>query len=111
VVRLRVSAVLLLSLLCACGRSAQTDPKSVPLKPEQLACIDVVQNKQLAMKGEFARQHLDALAAQRSTVQLTLVERRMNEEVCLEYAKCFGADELGLGVMFESCLKEAEREL
>ena len=47
---------------------------------------------------------------QRSTIKLTLSERRMEEEICLEEAKCYGDSELIVGVMFDSCLKRVERD-
>jgi len=60
------------------------------------------------------RRQLEAMKARRSTIELTLQERRMNEGACLEEAKCFsGLGELGelvYGVMFDSCLKRVERE-
>lgn len=38
-----------------------------------------------------------------------MLERRMNEETCLEEAKCYGVDELTVGVMFDACLKRIEK--
>jgi hypothetical protein len=54
------------------------------------------------------------MAARRSTVEITLQERRMNEAACLEEAKCFSGfgelSELVYGVTFDSCLQRVERE-
>ena len=118
---LRVGAAALLALLCGCKQSknSQADPKAIPMTPQQVACVERVANKQMALNVDFATRHMEALSAQRSTVELTLAERRANEELCLEYANCFGPvdrGEIGLGAvgfsaMFTSCLREVECEI
>lgn len=110
----RVCTVALMALSIACGqdREAPSEPKAVPLTPQQAACLDGVAKRQVALKADFATLHVAALSAQRSTVDLTLRKRRADEEMCFEYATCFGPNErgdLGFGALFASCLREAER--
>lgn len=96
--------------LFGCGDS-QPPPhgaKAEELTPQQSACIKRAGTKLIILAGEVAKRQLDAMKEQRSTVELTLQERRMTEEICLEEAKCFGGGELVLGTVFDDCLHQAE---
>lgn len=105
-----VLTIALIASLCGSAEGAQPrrDAKEKPLTPEQSTCLNRAAARQRAQAAEFAKRHLDAMKAQRSTVELTLQERRMNEAACLEEAKCFGGGELVYGVMFDACLERVE---
>lgn len=90
------------------GQQSHSDIKAGQLSSVQSACVNRAATKQIAQAGEFAKRQLDAMKEHRSTIKLTLLERRMNEEICLEEAKCFGDDVLIVGTMFDSCLTSVE---
>lgn len=104
-------AVVLIALLCGCGEGQQfhSDIKARQPSSEQSTCANRTATKQVALAGEFAKQQLDAMKEHRSTIELTMLERRMNENTCLEEANCFGDDVLVVGTLFDSCLKRVER--
>jgi len=97
--------------LFGCGdrQPSAHDAKAEPLTPEQSGCIKRAGTKLVVLQGEVAKRQLEAMKEQRSTIDLTLQERRMTEEICLEEAKCFGGGELVLGTIFDDCLHQAER--
>jgi hypothetical protein len=108
----------LLAILCACGQGKDS-PKGAAgkqLDPAQSACIESVMKRHSAQDANFAARHIEALKAQRSSVDITLEQRRANEQLCLEYAQCFTVRDntlngIVVGTMFSSCLKDVEREL
>jgi hypothetical protein len=104
--------VVLIASLCGCGEGNRphNDVKAKQLSPEQVACVLRAENKRYAQAGEFAKQQVDAMLKLRSTIELTVSERRMNEETCLEEAKCYGDSELIVGTMFNSCLESIVRD-
>ena len=111
------SAVVLLVILYACGqgKDSQKDARAKQLDPVQAACIEGVAKRQSAQNAEFTARHMEALAAQRSSVDIKLAQRRANEQICLEYAQCFAVRDSTLNAivvstMFDSCLKEVDRE-
>jgi len=105
--------VLTIALIASlCGSAEGGEPvRSRPLSAEQISCANRAAAQQRAKAMEFTRRQVEAMKAQRSTIELTLQERRMNEAACLEEAKCFGGGDLVYGVMFDSCLKRVEREV
>jgi len=107
-----------LVILCACGQGNDSPKGSTgkQLNPVQRACIESVVNRHRAQDANFTARHIEALKAQRSSVDITLEQRRANEQLCLEYAKCFTVRDSTLngivvGTMFRSCLEDVEREL
>jgi len=104
--------VALIASLCGCeqGQKSRRDVKAKQLSPEQSACLKRASTRQLELAEDFAKRQLEAMKEQRSTIELTLLERRMTEEACLEEAKCFGLGEPAHSVMFESCLSRVESE-
>ena len=95
-----------------CGSAEGGEPvKPKPPSAEQVSCANRAAAQQRAKAAEFTTRHLEAMKARRSTIELTLQERRMNEGACLEEAKCFSAlGELVYGVMFDACIKRVERQ-
>jgi len=113
----RTSAVVLSAILCACGQSkdSQKSARAKQLDPAQAACIQGVLKRQNAQDAEFAAHHAEAMAALRSSVHITLAQRRANEQMCLEYAKCLSVrdsalSEIVVSAMFDSCLRDVEHE-
>lgn len=107
----------MLAFLCACGQSkdSQKDARAKQLDPIQAACIEGVAKRQSAQNAEFVARRAEALTAQRSSVDITLAERRANEQICLEYAQCFTVRDSTLNAivvstMFNSCLKKVDRD-
>lgn len=103
----------MLAILSACGQSddLQKNVEGRQLSPAQAACIEGVKRKQISLDAEFSAQHIEALRTQRSSIGIILAQRRAHEQMCMEYAKCFGLNEPFLSTMFEACLKGAERPL
>jgi len=115
--RTSTSAIALLAILCACGQSkdSEKDARAKQLDPAQAACIEDVAKRQSVQNAEFSARYTEALAARRSSVDITVAQRRANEQACLEYAHCFTVRDSALNAtvvstMFSSCLKEVERE-
>jgi hypothetical protein len=115
--RTRTSAVVLSAILCACGQSKepQNNARAKQLDSAQAACIRGAMKRQTAQDAEFAVHHAEAMAALRSSVHITLAQRRANEQICLEYAKCLSVrdsalSEVVVSAMFDSCLRDVERE-
>lgn len=82
----------------------------------QRSCIENVMKRHSAQDAEFAARNIEELKSQRSSVDITLEQRRANEQLCLEYARCFMVrdntlNEIVVGTMFGSCLKDVERDL
>lgn len=107
--RIGICAVMIV-VLCGCEERPKSKSRAEErqLTPEKSACLSRAGEKHLAVERELATRQVDALKAGRSTVELTLLERRMTEEICLEEAKCIATNELVLGVLFDSCLRRVE---
>lgn len=107
--------MLVILYACGQGKDSQKDARAKQLDPVQAACIEGVAKRQSARNAEFTARHMEALAAQRSSVDIKLAQRRANEQICLEYAQCFAVRDSTLNAivvstMFDSCLKEVDRE-
>jgi hypothetical protein len=97
--------------LAGCGKSStETSNTQSHFSSEQLACLKPLLIKQSEQASQFARLQLEAMKAGRSTIELTLSERRFDEQICLEEAKCVGTTELVVGTMFDSCLDSLEHQ-
>lgn len=104
------SAIVFFALVGCGERSKAPVAKGKQATPEQVACIQRVMDKRVAAIDKFMRMYVEALSVSRSTVDITLAERRANEELCAEETKCYGLQEPIHSLMFESCLEEAERK-
>lgn len=113
------SVVALLAILCACGEGKESrnpTPRAKEFDPMQAACIESVMKRHTAQNAEFTVRHIEALKLQRSSIDITLEQRRANEQLCLEYAQCLALpenslNEIMVSAMFDSCLREREREI
>jgi hypothetical protein len=108
--RLAVACACLALYACEDHKSDVKAPSSVKAPPSpQAACAEAVTRKYLEVMPDIVSLRAKAMQQQTSLIALELQQRRLDEQMCLESARCYDTEEPMLSWWFTACLHDTER--